>query len=131
MNGYLGERTAPYTAGYKQFRKISEITAPTPSRAFVFIDEREDGINDGDFQINMSGFDPSLPSYYVLVDFPSDWHNRGANLSFVDGHTETWRWRDPRTLLTHRTGQVLPLNQPSPGNPDVARLQAAASRRVN
>ena len=43
MNGYIGERSAPYTAGFRLFRRISEFTGPTPSQAFVFIDEREIG----------------------------------------------------------------------------------------
>jgi len=29
-------------------------------------------------------------------DIPSDRHNRAANLSFVDGHVETHRWRWPK-----------------------------------
>ena len=29
-------------------------------------------------------------------DIPSDRHNRAANLSFVDGHIETHRWRWPK-----------------------------------
>jgi len=64
------------------------------------------------------------------VDYPADWHNRGANLSFADGHTETWRWRDSRTMPLHRTGASIPLAVASPNNPDVARIQAATSRKI-
>ena len=120
-----------YSAGYWQFRKLSDIVTPSPSQAFVFIDEREDSINDGVLQIDMGGFDPLRPSMYTIVDYPADWHNRGVNLSFVDGHTETWRWHDPRTMPAHRFGAPIPLAVPSPNNPDVARIQAASSRKVN
>ena len=130
MNGYIGERSAPYTSGYRLFKKISEFTGPTPAQAFVFIDEREDSINDGLLQIDMSGFDPLTPSRYTLVDVPADWHNRGATVSFVDGHTETWRWRDPRTMPSHRSGILLQLGGSSPNNSDVARIQAATSRKI-
>ena len=130
MNGYMGERAIPFTSGYKQFKKLSEIVNPSPSQAFVFIDEREDSINDGDLQINMSGFSPQTPSVYTIVDYPADWHNRGANLSFVDGHTETWRWRDRRTMPAHKFGVLIPLAVPSPNNPDVARIQAATSHKL-
>ncbi|PYJ86964.1 MAG: hypothetical protein DME22_03255 [Verrucomicrobia bacterium] len=130
MNGYVGERALPYTSGYRQFKKISEFVNPSPSHAFVFIDEREDGINDGVLQIDMGGFDPLQPSRYTIVDYPADWHNRGANLSFADGHTETWRWRDGRTMPAHKFGQLLPLAVASPNNADVTRIQAAASRKV-
>jgi len=130
MNGYMGERP-PYTIAYKQFKKLSEITDPTPSHAFVFIDEREDSINDGFFFVDMNGYDPTIPNSYTIIDYPADWHNRGANLSFADGHTETWRWRDPRTMPSHRRGALMPLGVASPDNPDVARIQAAASRKGN
>ena len=129
MNGYMGENH-PYTSGYKQFKKLSEITDPTPSRAFVFTDEREDSINDGSLQIDLKGFNPVDPTLFTIVDFPADWHNRGANLSFADGHTETWRWRDPRTMPSHRRGQLIPLGVSSANNPDVARIQTATSRRI-
>jgi len=131
MNSYLGERAGPLTAGYYQFRKISEIVKPKPSQAFVFIDEREDSINDGILWIDMTGHDPTAPSSYRIVDYPADWHNRGANVSFVDGHTETWKWRDPRTMPRHFRGVLLPLNASSPNNPDVGRIQEAASSKVN
>src|SRR6185437_2391108 len=130
MNGYVGERSAPYTSGYRLFKKISEFTGPTPAQDFVFIDEREDSINDRLLQIDMSGFDPLTPSRYTLVDVPADWHNRGATVSFVDGHTETWRWRDPRTMPSHRSGILLQLGGSSPNNSDVARIQAATSRKI-
>jgi hypothetical protein len=50
------------------------------------------------------------------------------NLAFADGHTETWRWQDPRTAPIHRF-PPLALNQNSPANPDIARLQSASTRR--
>jgi hypothetical protein len=130
LNSYLGERAGSYTAGYHQFKKISEIVDPKPSSAFVFTDEREDSINDGIFWIDMGGSDPLTPNRYTIVDFPADWHSRGDNLSFADGHTETWRWRDSRTMPAHRFGQLIPLGVASPNNSDVARLHAAASSRI-
>ncbi len=130
MNGYLGDGPAPWTTGYRQFKKLQEVVNPSPNRAFVFIDERDDSINDPYFAIAMDGSFPPDPRSYTIVDFPADWHNRGANLSFVDGHVETWHWRDPRTLPLHRRGVPLALNVRSPNNPDVARLQAAASSRA-
>jgi len=129
MNGYMGENH-PYTSAYKQFTKMNEITDPKPSRAFVFTDEREGSINDGWFSVDMNGYDPTTPTLYTIVDYPADWHNRGANLSFADGHTETWRWRDSRTMPLHRPGTVIPLGVASPDNPDVARIQAATTRRI-
>lgn len=130
MNSYMGERTGPYTSGYRQFKNLSEIVQPTPSEALVFLDEREDSINDGWFAISMSGFEPRFPNAETLVDYPADYHDRGANVSFVDGHVETWHWRDRRTTPPHRRGQLLALAVATPNNPDVERLQAAASRKI-
>jgi len=130
MNSYMGANR-PYTSAYRQFKKITEITNPKPSHAFVFTDERDDSINDGWFAVDMTGFDPRSPGSYTIVDFPADWHNRGDNLSFADGHTETWRWRDPRTMPGHLRGALMPLGVLSPNNPDVGRIQAATTSKRN
>jgi prepilin-type processing-associated H-X9-DG protein len=130
INGYVGAARV-WTVGYRLYKKTSDFTAPDPAHAFVFIDEREDSINDGALLFDMSGFRPLDGTYYRIVDFPADRHNHGANLSFVDGHTETWRLRDARTLPTHVRGLLLPLNVASPNNPDVARIQSAMSRPLN
>jgi prepilin-type processing-associated H-X9-DG protein len=129
MNTYVGNRQFPYTSGYRQFRHMSDITDPSPAQLLVFLDERDDSINDACFQIDMRGFEPPLPDSYIIVDYPADRHNRAGNFAFADGHTETWRWQDVRTTPVHRPGQPLPLVQTSPNNPDVARIQAVSSRR--
>jgi len=131
MNGYVGQRQAPYSAGYRQFRTIDEINQPSPSQLFVFIDEREDSINDADFQINMDGFDPRDPSRHSVVDYPAARHQNGPNLSFADGHVELWSWKDARTTPVLRPGQPLALGNGSPNNADVTRIQAATSSRVD
>jgi prepilin-type processing-associated H-X9-DG protein len=130
MNGYMGQRSGPYTAGFRQFKTLEEITKPTPAQAFVFIDEREESINDPWFAFDMTGSDPLNPNLYTLVDYPAMWHERGANLSFADGHVETWRWRDPRTMPPPQPGQLMRLGNSSPNNPDVTRLQASASSKL-
>lgn len=130
MNSYMGQNRA-YTSGYRMFTTINEIIEPAPARAFVVIDEREDSINDGSFAVDMAGFSPQSPDLYRIVDYPADWHNRAANLSFVDGHVETWKWQDSRTMPTHRLGLHLSLNTSSPTNADLARIQAATSSRTS
>jgi prepilin-type processing-associated H-X9-DG protein len=40
-----------------------------------------------------------LDSYYqdYWLDVPADRHNTcGCNLSFADGHAQTWRWQAPK-----------------------------------
>jgi prepilin-type processing-associated H-X9-DG protein len=121
MNGYLGERGGPFTGGYTQFKKISDITRP--SQTWCFIDEREDSINDGWYAVNMEGYDPIRPASYVIVDYPASYHNGAGGLAFVDGHSEIRKWVDPRTRPILRPGQLLPLGVPSPNNRDVDWLQ--------
>jgi prepilin-type processing-associated H-X9-DG protein len=129
MNSYMGDRASSYTAGYRQFRSLEEIIEPSPGRALVFLDERDDSINDGWFGIDMNGYDPRNPEAYIIVDYPADWHNRAGNLSFADGHAETRRWADARTMPMHRFGVPMVLGQSSPGNPDVAWIQERTSRK--
>jgi prepilin-type processing-associated H-X9-DG protein len=130
MNAYLGDRAAPYTGGYWQFRKYSEITSPSPSKAWVFIDEREDSINDGWFAVDMNGFDPLSSASYLIVDYPASYHNGAGGLAFADGHSEIRKWVDPRTVPPLRRGVELALGQPSPNNQDVAWLQERTTSKV-
>ena len=69
---------------------------PGPSGTGVFLDEREDSINDGYFVIEMSGY-PDQPAQWQIVDVPASYHNRAGGFSFADGHSEIKKWRDPRT----------------------------------
>lgn len=129
MNGYLGPRGGPYTAGYIQFKKLSDIQHPNPSKCWVFLDEREDSINDGWFAVNMEGYDPLNPGSYIIVDYPASYHNGAGGLSFADGHSEIHKWIDPRTRPVLKKGQLLPLGQSSPRNPDVNWLQERSSSK--
>jgi prepilin-type N-terminal cleavage/methylation domain-containing protein/prepilin-type processing-associated H-X9-DG protein len=129
MNGYLGERGGPYTGGYRQFKKITDLTSPPPSRTWVFLDEREDSINDGWFAVDMGGYDPMNPKSYTIVDYPASYHNRAGGLSFADGHAEIRKWQDGRTTPVLKKGQLIPLGVSSPNNVDVGWLQDRTSSK--
>jgi prepilin-type processing-associated H-X9-DG protein/prepilin-type N-terminal cleavage/methylation domain-containing protein len=78
------------------FTRFLEIADPPTSQLFVFIDVHEDDIIDSTF-----GIDPvNSPYGDSWIDLPADRHNRGANLSFADGHVEHWRWNSPKRF-TH------------------------------
>lgn len=62
-----------------------------PTKAFVFIDENPNSINDGYWAQN-----PATPTRWV--DSPAHYHNKGGNLSFVDGHAERRKWSDANVL---------------------------------
>ena len=60
-----------------------------PARTFAFIDS---GTCDTcTFWISAFGYDYAAENSWM--NSPGDWHNRGCNLSFADGHAEYHRWR--------------------------------------
>jgi prepilin-type N-terminal cleavage/methylation domain-containing protein/prepilin-type processing-associated H-X9-DG protein len=72
------------------FEKLSQVTNPPPVRLFVFIDENEGTLEDDQF-----GYPMPNVAYAYWWDMPSNRHNQSANLSFADGHVETWHWVAP------------------------------------
>jgi prepilin-type N-terminal cleavage/methylation domain-containing protein/prepilin-type processing-associated H-X9-DG protein len=108
---------------YRVFRKISDMTQPSPTGIWVLIDEREDRINNGFFVVSMAGFSPSNPSAYQMVDMPASYHNGAGGVTFADGHAEIKKWFDARTKPPVQRGRNLPLTASSAGNPDVRWLQ--------
>lgn len=79
----------------RDYRKQSDITAPSPSMTWVFIDENPNSINDGWFAC-----DPGNPALWY--DIPATYHNNAGGLSFADGHCEIKKWRDKNILTATR-----------------------------
>jgi prepilin-type N-terminal cleavage/methylation domain-containing protein/prepilin-type processing-associated H-X9-DG protein len=94
----------------------------SPVNMFVFLDEREDSINDGWFASNPD-------TAWNLIDYPASYHNRAAGFSFADGHSEIKKWLDPRTTPVLKAGQLLPLNVVLTGDVDVRWLAQKAIGR--
>jgi prepilin-type N-terminal cleavage/methylation domain-containing protein/prepilin-type processing-associated H-X9-DG protein len=135
MNGWFkssdvgGFSDAPAKSRYRIYDKASDVVDPGPSLTWLFMDEREDSINDGELIVGMYGY-PNTPSLWKIVDYPASYHNRAAGLSFVDGHAEVKRWLDSRTVPVLKKGVEIPLNAPSPRNPDVLWLMDRTTRLV-
>lgn len=137
MNNWVGEYDPrngrsydPWTSGFKNFQKVSDMVNPPPSNLYVFLDERDDSINDGYYVVLMDGF-PDHPAQQSIVDYPSSYHNGAGGFSFADGHAEIHRWLDPRTRKNYQKDvhlSVLPPNA-SPNNRDVLWLQERAAGR--
>jgi prepilin-type processing-associated H-X9-DG protein len=95
------------------WKKLTQIMAPLPAQAFVFIDEHPDYLVDAHF-----GNPAYLPNMqYTWYDMPADRHNQGANLSFADGHVARWRWHTPKIYMDP------PL--PNSDRPDFLLVQSA------
>lgn len=128
QNAWMGgpEWSASGQCKWKVFKKITDITRPSPAKAWVYMDEREDSINDGYMVVDMQGFQ-GKPFKLRIVDYPASYHNNAGGLSFADGHSEIRPWQDPRTYPELNRGQEIPLNVSSPFNPDVLWLQARST----
>jgi len=117
--GNPGELTNRFNPQYQQFYKTVEV--PNPSGIFVFLDEHPDTLNDGFF---MNVFTEN-----AWGNLPGSYHNGRANLSFVDGHTESHRWTAAATLrpiLKARPAGRIPAN---PGD-DFEWLKVRSSRML-
>jgi prepilin-type N-terminal cleavage/methylation domain-containing protein/prepilin-type processing-associated H-X9-DG protein len=120
LNGLIG--TPTNTPAVTCYRRMSDITRISPSDLFVFIDERIDTINDGAFSMQWD-FNKNKPEKWVLRDKPSAAHRGGSTLVFADGHVETHRWKDARTLSAPRN------DAPMPSNVDIYWLSTHTSWR--
>jgi prepilin-type processing-associated H-X9-DG protein len=90
MNSYIGGDGRWNNLAYREYHKMSDIVKPPPVSVFVFLDERNNSIDDGFYAVGM-------PNTGVIVDCPGSYHNGAGGLSFADGHAEIHKWRDPST----------------------------------
>ena len=132
MNLFLGgfHGDSP-NAKYILYLKYSQLANPGPTKVFVFIDEREDAINWGNFYTDMDGYQPVMPASWALYDLPTSYHNNAGGLSFADGHSEIHKWRDPRTIPSLKIGGLTFdgfTAIPAPRDLDVAWLQDHTTR---
>ena len=91
VNGNPDPTYAPYIPAWTKFTAVRH---PVPSELFVLIDENADTIQDANYGAPPLG----SPYFYSNMwwDMPSDRHGQGANISFVDGHAEHWKWVYPK-----------------------------------
>jgi len=126
MNNWIGGGEWGPGGVWKLYEKTTEITHP--GKTFVLLDEREDSINDGYFNVSMEGH-PDKPKRWEILDYPASYHNRAGGFSFADGHSEIKRWLDSRTTPVLKKGQTIPLGVASPDNPDVLWMQERATEK--
>ena len=116
MNGYDG---IPGTTNLMVYRRMQ---IRRPNERAVFLDE-------GMLSPN---------SWTIWYDQERWWdqitarHGDGTNFSFADGHSEYWKWKDPRTIeiaemdydAWQSSGRQGNLSS-NPGNPDLYKVQKA------
>jgi prepilin-type processing-associated H-X9-DG protein len=89
----------------------------------VFIDEREDSINDGFFVVDVA-------AHYAINDYAASYHAGAGALAFADGHVEIHKWLEPTTQPPLIPGQRLPAGSKptSPTDRDMAWLLPRTTR---
>ena len=87
MSGWLGYTNTVWNTGYQMFTKMSDLTKMSPSDLLVFVDERDDSVDDGYLAIEMQANE--------IVNLPSVFHVGAGGVSFADGHAEIHQWHSP------------------------------------
>ena len=128
MNSYVGTANAgaikPITLSpaYKVYLKSAQIIADSPGNRFVFIDVNPASICTPGFGVDMT--------LQTWIHYPSDLHRQCAVLAFADGHVETHRWLDSRTLVHLAGGNAyIPHGNASPNSPDLNWIAARTTSK--
>ena len=133
-----GGPAASWGSKYPIYLKMADLNSqahsPGPTKTFVFLDEREDTIDSGNFMTMMDGYPTptttaNSAAYKLWNDLPAAYHGRAGGFSFADGHSELRRWLEDSTMpavVSHA-----PLNmgvRPAPRSRDVEFLQDISVR---
>lgn len=76
--------------GIQPIHKYAQLQAPGYAQMIVFVDENEYECGDGCFGLYPLN-DPNEPTEWWNP--PGSRHNKGCTFSFLDGHTEYWKWK--------------------------------------
>jgi prepilin-type N-terminal cleavage/methylation domain-containing protein/prepilin-type processing-associated H-X9-DG protein len=126
MNGWMGYTNRPLDTTFQFIRKTTDLGKLSASDAFVFIDERDDSVDDGFFGVSMDN--TVIPR---MVEIPANYHGGGGPITFADGHAELHRWLSPDTRFPQQSGVITEkynFISVAPDDPDLLWLQAHATR---
>jgi len=122
MNGWMGYTNRPLDTEYKFLHKTTDLVKISPSDAFVFMDERDDSVDDGFFMVGMGGS--------TMIEIPANYHGGGtAPVTFADGHVELHRWLSADIKFPQQTVATDKYNfiSVADDDPDLLWLQAHAT----
>ena len=89
MSGQMNSDVDWVNPRYPIRKKTSDIKDPSPSGASVFVDESTMTLEDGYFAIQVDT--------RLWQNSPTDRHSHGGNFSFADGHSQYFKWLEPKT----------------------------------
>jgi len=113
-------------AGYTKYAKSSQVLKPGPAMTIVFVDERCDSINDGEWCTSMNGWEPAQPTGWVIIDVPGSYHGGACGFAFADGHSEIHKWKESKTTPPIGRGQP---NISTPNSQDTYWLMEHSTRK--
>jgi prepilin-type N-terminal cleavage/methylation domain-containing protein/prepilin-type processing-associated H-X9-DG protein len=97
MNGWMGyTNTIWMYQNFTSFHRTSDISKMSASDAFVFMDERDDSVDDGYFCVDMQ--------QNWIPNVPSNFHYGGGTVTFADGHVELHPWRTQEFQIPRQSG---------------------------
>jgi len=118
--GWSGPLDSRISSAYTIFKKHSQLVARMPAGVFLFMDVHPESICWPYLGMRMD-----RESFF---NFPNSSHNRGAVISFADGHVETHRWTDARTVAAQST-RYHSHDDFSPGNRDLVWIKERTTVR--
>ena len=126
MNSYMGWagpafKNAPDERRYRVFHRANDLN--DPAGLMLFVDVNPNSICRPCFGVLMDG-----GAQTRFLHLPASHHSRSGVISFADGHAESHRWRDDRTIQPRLT-DYHDHNDLSPGNADVVWLREHATSR--
>ena len=122
MNGWMGYTNRPLVTEFKFLRKTTDLVKLSASNAFVFVDERDDSVDDGFFGVSMVSA--------TMVEIAANYHGGGGPITFADGHVEFHRWLSPDTRFPQQSGiatEKYNFISVAPDDPDLLWLQEHAT----
>jgi len=124
LGGYNGAGTAGAGAilstGVRAVVKFTQIVSPnpTPAQMFVFVDENERSVDDGDFAMYPAGSGQN-----IWWNMPGSRHNKGTTWGFADGHVEYWKWHGT-VVPSQENNPNYAFYTPADSSDDLSRVQA-------
>ncbi len=134
VNSILGDGGDPpmqefiSTRFYGRLSDIAGGFSPGPAKTFLFLDEREDCVNWGNYATDMAGYLSNPSAYIYSEDLPGIYHNRGCSFSFTDGHSEMKKWLGWMPEMHYQQAYWENASFPLPNDPDIAWMQDHSTR---